>query len=257
MVMFSFVKNLVGVKADQAVQSAVEAIVRWDPASATEAELRNMEGHLDEVGLQVAHARAKYNDEKKEADAITALSQQRMAAAEQLERQMTAETDPARKADLEKSLAKLVAMLEEMAPDVERETRDVQEAQEFLEMLEGAYADAGQKLKSARSELERAHRDMSRAQQQRDMAQRQADAARQAAGLTKATSSLSVALKAMQESAAKDLAVAEANTAKARLLKPTKPEADDANIARAMAAVAGKPEPTSLSERLAALKAKK
>ena len=52
--MISFIRNLLGVKTDQAVQSAVEALVRWDPKSATEAELRTMEEHLDQLGLQVA-----------------------------------------------------------------------------------------------------------------------------------------------------------------------------------------------------------
>lgn len=255
--MLSFVKNLMGVKADQAVQSAIEAVVRWDPASATEAELRNMESHLDQLGLQVAGARAKYNQEKKEADAIAALSQQRMAAAEMLERQLNAETDAAKKSELEKSLAKLVAMLEQMAPDIDRESADVKDAQSFLEMLEQTYAEAGQKLKNARSELERAQRDMQRAAQQRDIAERQAEAARQAAGLTKATSSLNVALKAMQDNAAKDLVAAEANTAKARLLKPTQPEKEDANIARAMAQVSGQAQPTTLGDRLAALRNRK
>jgi hypothetical protein len=43
---------------------------------------------------------------------------------------------------------------------------------------------------------------------------------------------------------------------KARLLRPTKPEEDDPNIAAALAAAAGKPSaPQSLSERLATLKA--
>ena len=55
--MITFFRNLVGVKKDQAVTSAVEAIVRWDPQSATEAELRTMEQHLDELGRQVAQAR--------------------------------------------------------------------------------------------------------------------------------------------------------------------------------------------------------
>ena len=55
--MLTFFRNLVGVKRDQAVTSAVEAIVRWDPQSATEAELRTMEQHLDELGRQVAQAR--------------------------------------------------------------------------------------------------------------------------------------------------------------------------------------------------------
>lgn len=71
--MLAFIRNLVGVKTDQAVNNAVEAIVRWDPKSATEAELRTMEQHLDQLGLQVAEARQAYEREKREADAIEAL----------------------------------------------------------------------------------------------------------------------------------------------------------------------------------------
>ena len=71
--MFSFVRNLVGVKTDQAVNSAVAALVRWDPQSATEAELRTMEQHLDELGMQVARARQSYDREQKEADAVQTL----------------------------------------------------------------------------------------------------------------------------------------------------------------------------------------
>ena len=41
--MLQFIRNLVGVKADKAVQAGVEALVRWDPQSASEAELRAME----------------------------------------------------------------------------------------------------------------------------------------------------------------------------------------------------------------------
>jgi DNA repair exonuclease SbcCD ATPase subunit len=253
--MFSFIRNLLGVKADHAVQSGVEALVRWDPESATEAELRTMEQHLDALGRQVAEARVAYNREKKEADDITQLSHQRMAAAEQLQNQLATEVDAARKASLEKSLETLVGMLEKMAPDVDREAGEAQDAQAFLEMLEKSYADAGAKLKSARSQLTAAQRDMGRAQVQREMAERQAEAARVAAGLSSTTSGLSVALKAMQDSAARDLAAAEAAKSKSQLLRPTKPEVDDPNIAVAMASVSGKaPSPTSLSERLAALR---
>ena len=253
--MLVFMRNLLGVKADQAVQAGVEALVRWDPKAATEAELRTMEQHLDGLGMEVARARQSYDREKKEAVAIQELSKQRMAAAEHLERQMGAEADPARKAALEKSMETLVRMLEEMAPEVEREARDAQDAQAFLETLEKAYADAGAKLKAARSELERAQRDMSRAQQQRQVADRQAEAARMAAGLASSTSGLSVALKAMKQSAEKDLASAEAAAAKTRLLTPTKPEQEDANIAAAMRAAKGEAAPPkNLTERLAALK---
>jgi len=253
--MISFIRNLLGVKTDQAVQSAVEALVRWDPKAATEAELRTMEEHLDQLGLQVAQARASYEKEQKEADAIGQLSRQRMAAAEHLQKQMETETDPGRKAQLEKSLETLVGMLEQMAPEIEREERDAVDAREFLDTLEKTYSEAGNKLKAARAELQRAERDMGRAAQQRDMAQQRADAARQAAGLSGATSSLGTALKAMQDAAARDLATAEAANSKARLLTPSKPEEEDPNIKAALAAATGtKPTPSNLSDRLAALK---
>ena len=255
--MYSFIRNLVGVKTDNAVQGAVEAIVRWDPKSATEAELRTMEQQLDILGRQVAEARQAFDKEKKEADAITLLSSQRMAAAEQIQHRMDTETEPSRKAELERSLATLVNMLETMAPDVEREKADATDAADFLHSLETTYQDAGQKLRHARDELNRAQRDMGRADQQREIAERRAEAARQAAGLSGATSGLSVALKAMQDSAAKNLAQAESANMKAKLLAPTKPEQDDRNIASAMAQVQGRlPAPTNLNDRLAALKQK-
>ena len=252
--MITFFRNLVGVKKDQAVTSAVEAIVRWDPQSATEAELRTMEQHLDELGRQVAQARITYDRERKEADAIQALSCQRMAATEQLQSRMEMEADPSRKAELERSLATLVGMLEQMTPDIEREEEDAKDAGEFLRSLEETYEQAGQKLKSARSELERAQRDMGRAAQQRDTAERRAEAARQAAGVTHATSGLSVALKAMRENADRDLAQAGSANAKAKLLAPMRPEKDDPHIAAAMNAVTGGAPQGSLSDRLAALR---
>lgn len=253
--MLNFVKNMFGVKMDQAVEAGIQALVRWDPRSASEAELRTMEQHLDELGREVALARQSFDREQKEAQTIQLLSDQRMAAAEQLQRQSAAETEPARKAALEKSLSTLVTMLEQMAPDLTREKQDAADAKDFLEMLERTYAEAGGKLKTAHAELERAQRDMGRAAQQREQADRQAEGARRAAGLASTTSSLTVALKAMQDTAARDLASADAAMSKARLLKPTKPEEDDPNIAAAMAAAQGRPAvPQNLDQRLAALR---
>jgi chromosome segregation ATPase len=255
--MFNFIRNFVGVKTDHAVQAGLEALVRWDPKGATEAELRTMEQHLDELGLEVAEARAAYEREKKEAEAIKTLLDQRMAAAELLQNQLAAEAEPARKAQIEKSLGTLLDMLESMTPEVERETHEAVEAQDFLTMLEKTYADAGAKLKEARSQLEQAERDMRRAEQQRELAERQAEAARRAAGLSGSTSSLNVALKAMKESATHDLAKAEAAAAKAKLLTPTRPEQDDPHIAAALAAAAGTQAPAqSAGDRLARLKSR-
>ena len=128
--MISFFQNLIGVKADQAVNSAIQSIVAFDPKSATEAELRGMEQNLDQIGRQVAEARQTYDKERREADAIQTLSQQRMAAAEQLQDRMTTETDPSRKAELERSLATLVGMLESMSSDLDREKQDAEDARD-------------------------------------------------------------------------------------------------------------------------------
>ena len=98
---------------------------------------------------------------------------------------------------------------------------------------------------------------MGRADQQKEMANQRAEAARQAAGLSGATNSLNVALKAMQDNAARNLATAEAQNMKAKMLAPTKPEQDDSNIAQAMAQVQGKlPAPTNLADRMTALRQK-
>ncbi len=252
-----FMSNLVGVKANQAVQAGIEALVRFDPKGATEAELRTMEQHLDALGMQVAQARQSYQREKQEADSIQALASQRMAAAEQLQSQSQSETDPSRKASLEGSLGTLVDMMEKMAPEVDREKQEAADAKAFVEQLEGAYADAGGKLKQARSQLEQAQRDMARAAQQKDAAAQQAEMARRAAGLTQTTSSLTVALKAMQEAADKDKIAADAAMSKVRMLRPTTPEKDDPNIAKALQIASGKaPAPTNIADRLAALKAR-
>src|ERR1700756_5513972 len=98
--MLAFLKNLAGVKMDNAAQAGIEALVRWDPKSASEAELRTMEQQLDALGREVAMARQSYDKEQREAEAIQALSHQRMAAAEQLQRQMGAETNPGGKASM-------------------------------------------------------------------------------------------------------------------------------------------------------------
>ncbi len=255
--MLQFMSNLLGVKTDQAVNAGIEALVRWDPQGATEAELRTMEQHLDQLGVQVAQARQNFDREQREADSIQTLAHQRMAASESLQNQSNGEADPARKAALEKSLTTMLDMMEQMAPEVERERQDAADAKQFLEQLEAGYADAGGKLKTARSELDRAQRDMARAAQQRDVAQRQAEAARGAAGLSQTTNSLNIALKAMHENASRDLASADAAAAKAKLLAPTHPEKDDPNIAAAMAAASGQgPTPVGVANRLAALKAK-
>ena len=248
-----FFSAFAGVKADQAVNGAKLAIMNLDFKGGSAAELRDMEGKLDAFGLKVSEAAQTLARETQEYEAIHRISDQKMAAAELLQRQINAETDPARRASLEASLAKLVGELEQLAPDVERERQDMVTAKAFLDELQGVYDQKGAELRSAKAELERGQQDMQRAAQQRETAERRAQMAREVSGLAGATNHISTALDVMRAAAAKDRRVAEAAAAKARVLAPVRTE-DDPHIAAAMAAVSGKPANTSLADRLAALK---
>jgi len=252
-----FIRNLISVKGDQGVQAALEAIVRWDPAGASEAQLLTMDQNLDVIGKQVEAARTSYEDEVKQLQAIEALSHQRMSAADLLQKQMDAETDSAKKATLQGSLQTLVTMLEEITPDLEQHRKDAQEAHDFLTALETNYNEAAAKLRTAKADLDRARREMGMAAHEREAAERRAAQAREASGLVHSTNSLNVALQAMHEAATKDKEAAAAANRKAAVLTPSSPEKDDPNIAAAMAAASGSSKPqSSLADRLAALKAK-
>lgn len=258
--MLGFIKNLFGVHAENAADEMVRILVEMDPKSATEAELRTMEDNLDKLGRELALARQSSDNETREAVEIRKLFQQRMAAADRLSEMMNAEENPAKKAELEKSLMTLLAMLEEMGPDIQREEEEAQEAKSFLDTIENAYTEAGARFKAARKELEQAERDMKRADMQKDQAKRQEEQAKRTAGLTRSSDSLGIALKSMRASADQKLAEADAAKRKTTLLTPTAVEKDDRNIAAAMASVTGKgstsTEGVSLADRIAALKNK-
>jgi hypothetical protein len=254
---FSFLTSFGKTKANDAVQSGIDALVRWDPKGASKAEMMEMEKHLDDLGKRVASARQGFKVEAAEYDQVSALYNQRLAAAQRLEEQIATEMNPTHKASLEKSLTTLVDQLEKQQPDLDSELKDKVDAEELLHRLESAYADAANKLRNAKSDLERAQREMQRAQTEKERAQEMAEAARQEAGLARSTSSMNVALEAMQRQAEQTRQEAEAARMKAGALKVSSPEKDDPNIAAAMNAAAGKPSaPVSASDRLAALKRK-
>jgi chromosome segregation ATPase len=257
MSLFGFLKSYGTGKANSAANTAVEALVRWDPQGASEAQLREMERHLDALGIEVAKAKADADGKARELASANALLQQRIAAADTLQKQIEATADAAQKAAVEKSLESLLKLAETQGGEVEQLKSDAAEAEAFCSQMQAAYQEAGLKLKGAKGELDRAQHDMERARREHEAAERQAEAARLAAGLAKTPDSLHVATDAMAAATAKERQAAEAARAKAQLLAPSKPEAEDPNIAAAMAAASGKPSaPATMAERLAALKAK-
>lgn len=257
MSMFGFLKSFGQGKVGDAVQTGLDALVRWDPKGATRAELIEMEKHLDDLGKKVAVARDGLTTESTEYEQISALYNQRYAAAHKLEEQLAGETDPARQASLQRSIAMLVEQLEKQQADIDQHAKDKADAEDLLHRLEETYAEAARKMRTAKDDLSRAERDLQRAAGEKERAQQRAEAAKEAAGLSVTTSGLNVALDAMHRQAQAARQDAEAARLKADALKVSDPEREDPNIAAAMAEVSGKPAaPTSVSDRLAALKPK-
>ena len=75
---FSFLTSFGKTKANDAVQSGIDALVRWDPKGASKAEMMEMERHLDDLGQRVAAARQSFKVEAAEYDQVSALYNQRL-----------------------------------------------------------------------------------------------------------------------------------------------------------------------------------
>ena len=257
--MMSFLARFGQAKGNQLGRNIVEAIVRFDPETASEAQIAEFEDHLDQLTQRVAVLRREYDKEKKEADAAEANYNRYLAAAEKLEGQLR---DPAladKHAEIEKSLTGLLANLETLVPEVEREKEEATEAKAFLDQFEDAAKEAATKVTTARDQLKKARRDMESAAQRRVRAEARAEQTTVLAGIRQHSDSLGVALNAMNSAAQKDLDAAGAAEHKSVLLTQAMPKAieDDPIVREAMGTVTASPAPASLSERLAALKGKK
>ncbi len=251
---FGFLKSFGQVKVSDAVQTGIDALVRWDPKGASQAELIEMEKYLDALGKRVVAARDALDKETAQYEQVNGLYAQRFAAAHKLEEQLGAESDPARRASLQTSIETLVGQLEKQKPDLDQHAQDRSSAEDLVRQLEDTYGAAAEKLKTAKEDLSRAEREIQRAALEKERAQEMAAAARQALGLTQTTGGLNTALDAMHRQAEKAHQEAEAARLKAAALKISAPEKDDPNIAAALALVSGKPAGLpNLSDRLAAL----
>ncbi|HYE00190.1 MAG TPA: hypothetical protein VEH84_12465 [Alphaproteobacteria bacterium] len=255
--MFAFMKSFLGIKGQQVGRDMVDALVAFDPKSATQAQLQVMEQDLDKTGLLLAQLRAELDREIREAQAATANYNRLIAAAEHLENQIAGTADPAQRAQLEQSLGTLVGKLEELRPEVDSEEQDVVEARRLLDETEAAYREKAQALAEARKVLERAGRDMSRAKIDQERNEARARKAAEVAGLRGGQDNkLHTALDAMRRQADEARAKAEAARVKAEILTSHAPGGalGDRNIEAALQAVGTGRASGSASERLAALR---
>jgi len=255
--MFDFLKHFALKKAEDVQTGFMQMLVQFDPEGASEAEISQLDEALTKLTRQMIEAKKDYDRELKEAQEIKKNYDLRVAAAERLQAQMDQAADPAQKAAVEASLAKLVADLEDMLPKVEREAKQADEAKAYYDELNGAVKTASERLKTARDFLADAQHRMNSAQLQAAKAAEQEDRAKIMAGITKQATHMGTALEAMNKRTDELETQAAAHKEKAVLLTPPVHD-EDPLIAQALKDAAGeKPaDSVSLADRLAALKKK-
>ena len=249
-----FLKHYGMNKAADVLDEFATAVVAFDPKAASKAQVAMMEVELNKLGNRLAEAESELQREHRETLALKQSYDDYLQAAQVLQAKLSDGEDPAKAAETESSLAKIIDKLEELKPEIEREEREDQEVEAWRSELRRSFEELAQKIRRANDELKTAHRQMDMARLQKERAMEQDRRAREAAGLTSTISTLSIALDSMNQETAKVRAETETLKLKAGLLK-TESLDSDPNIAAALAAARGKTpsDRGSLSKRLAAL----
>ena len=243
-------------QAGNALESFTQAVVAFDPETASEAQISLMEEELDKLGKRVGKAEMDVKKDHEETQALLSQYDRYLAAAERLEGQLEGAEEGQRPA-LEESLEKLVSELERLNPEIERERQEDQEAEAFAAELRQAYDAAAEKLKQAQTQLKQAQRRMEQARMKKERALERAEGVRQAAGLSSSLGGLDTALNAMDKETEKAETTSRAAELKIGAFGQQE-ITDDPNIAAALEA-AEKPAlaASSSRDRLAALRARK
>jgi chromosome segregation ATPase len=253
---FSFFRHFIGGQGDKIVDAVTIAAVRWDPKTASLAQLREMEDDYDKANALLQQIRQETVNFDKEIAAEQREYEDRKAAAQLLLAKQSAEPDEARKASYEKSVSAIVNDLEARKPRIEHDKEQAARMHAQLDTAQAAVEEKMQALTEAKAALADAERQMKLNEMEAQRARAEAERAAQIEGLRGHNASgLNTALDAMQGAADKAAREAQAARAKADALgHAAKGPAADDNVAAALAEVrTGTSKNTSIADRLAHL----
>lgn len=242
------------------------AIVAFDPETASQVEIDNMAEHCRDLAKRIADAEAVEARDHKTMDDLSKSLTQSMKAAEIVGNQLAAAQasgETVKAATLEASLTKVMDQITTIGGEegdgsksgtlfdaVQNHAQSEADLHEWQQVHAGAVA----QLTTARSRLEQAARDMAHAnEQERRAKERQAQAERDA-GLKSGNGTTNVALNAMQQAAEDAKKRARAATINTETIKSTVGTSADDIVAAALKEAT----PTvSALDRLKAMQAKK
>lgn len=211
----SFLSNFFKVQGKNVKKALNQVIVEFDPEGATEAEIRTLEDHFNDLLVKLGNAQVELNRERQEADHAKLTYNKYMSAAEKLNAQIEAGDTSS---EIAIALAEALDFLEKHVPEMEREEQEAKEAEEYFNEIKQTAEVLRDKLLSAKRSIESAKKDMDKAKMRKERAAAKAENAAALAGLRDSTSSIGEASKAMLERAEKEKAEAVALETKAQML---------------------------------------
>lgn len=220
--MKSFLGNFLKKKTTDAHQTLIEMLVKWDPETATEAELDTMYDKFTRLTESMQSAQVNLKREEKEAEVAKEKYNKKLAILEKLNERKESETDTKKLQEIEEAISELIDELSEMKPEVEREIEEAKEAKEYFDAIKDAVENSQEKIKNARKTLERAKQRMKMAELKELKAKEKETRAKEIAGLTKIVDSTSVALNAMNKKAEEMENKANASYSRATMLQKMK-----------------------------------
>lgn len=253
--MLGFTRALFQAHGEKIVRNLTDAVVDLDPKTASEAQLKAMESSLDDVGKKVTEIRTAAQADRTEATGCQARFDRMNLAANALNARFAAETDPAKKDALQKSLEGLLTSLESLKSELDADLDRAKIGEQQLAELEAIYQEKAAEWKSAKATLEHAQRDMEMAKVDQQRAAEQAERAAEIAGLRDGkVEGVNAALSSMTRQTAEAKAQAETLRMKTGALTHADTGSmDDPNVLAALAAVTPAPSTQSFADRLAAL----
>lgn len=226
------------------VNSLRDAIIAFDPETAGEVAIAEMEEKFDDVNAKYTEAKSKWRDEHEEAVAIQQKFDERKTKALKIQK-MIADGDE--RQDLQDALNQIVDALEEMKPDIELEKQQAVDAKEVMTEMDEVVKMYAKKIKTARRDIKKITNQMERAKAQEARAKDREEHARMKAGLTDGLSGMGSVLDSMNRQAENATNNADTANRKADLLGET-------NVDSTLDDILAEPvTKKSASERLASL----
>jgi chromosome segregation ATPase len=247
----NFFKNYGKVKAEQVGDSLVNLAATLDAEGVSEAAVKQKQEEHDEYVRQLVDAQRDFSREKKEFDDIEALYNKKLAAAERAQADLT--TNPAN-SDAATALEELLNSVEKMAPRLDKERREYEDAEHLMIELQQASNEIATELKGLRETINSTNAAIKEAELDAERARKEREKAEKIAGLRKASGKFDVAMSALQKKAEEKQKEADVHRIAAeQLRKPIE------NVSSAASKYLNESDPETtetLQERLARLKAK-